>query len=121
VFTDGRDVVTRAHDDDPLSLQDSIDGVVRSMQGGERRPSGQAQAMGGVFGRWSEIVGENVAAHVQPVRLDGARLVVEVTDPAWATQIRRLSDTLRTRVREVAGTTIETVEVRVAGGRPKRR
>ena len=77
--------------------------------------------MGGVFGRWSEIVGENVAAHVQPVRLDGARLVVEVTDPAWATQIRRLSDTLRTRVREVAGTTIETVEVRVAGGRPKRR
>ena len=88
--------MTLPHDDDPLSLQDSIDGVVRSMQGGGRRPSGQAQAMGGVFGRWSEIVGENVAAHVQPVRLDGARLVVEVTDPAWATQIRRLSDTLRT-------------------------
>jgi len=113
--------VTRAGDDEPLSLSDSIDGVVRSMRGGTRRPTGEAQAMGGVFGRWSEIVGEAVADHVQPVRLDGQRLVVEVSDPAWATQIRLLTDTLRRRISEVAGTTIETIEVRVSGARRTRR
>ena len=113
--------MTRAGDDDPLSLSDSIDGVVRSIRGGARRPAGEAQAMGGVFGRWSEIVGDAVADHVQPVRLDGQRLVVEVSDPAWATQIRLLTDTLRRRISEVAGTTIETIEVRVSGARRTRR
>ena len=84
-------------DDDPMSLAESLDGVVRSMQGGARRATGEAQAMGGVFGRWTEIVGEAVAAHVQPVRLDGRRLVVEVSDPAWATQMRLLTDRVRQR------------------------
>ena len=36
-----------AHDDDPLSLQDSIDGVVRSMQGGERTPERPSAGDGG--------------------------------------------------------------------------
>ena len=45
-----------------------------------------------MFGRWDDIVGANIAAHVQPLRLDEGVLVVEVTDPAWATQVRLLSD-----------------------------
>jgi predicted nucleic acid-binding Zn ribbon protein len=73
--------------------------------------------MGGVFGRWGEIVGEQVAAHVQPIRLDGGRLVVEVSDPAWATQMRLLTDRVRQRIHDVTGTTVDTVEVRVAGRR----
>ena len=70
--------------------------------------------MGGVFGRWEEAVGAAVAAHVQPVKLDGEVLVVEVDDPAWATQIRFLEATLRERLREVAGASVERLEVRVA-------
>ena len=89
--------VTRAGDHDPMSLSESLDGVVRSIQGGTRRAAGEAQAMGGVFGRWTEIVGDAVAAHVQPVRLDGRRLVVEVSDPAWATQMRLLTDRVQQR------------------------
>jgi predicted nucleic acid-binding Zn ribbon protein len=73
--------------------------------------------MGGVFGRWGEIVGEQVAAHVQPIRLDGGRLVVEVSDPAWATQMRLLTDRVRQRIHDVTGTTVDSVEVRVAGRR----
>jgi predicted nucleic acid-binding Zn ribbon protein len=73
--------------------------------------------MGGVFGRWGEIVGEQVAVHVQPIRLDGGRLVVEVSDPAWATQMRLLTDRVRQRIHDVTGTTVDTVEVRVAGRR----
>jgi predicted nucleic acid-binding Zn ribbon protein len=70
--------------------------------------------MGGVFGRWEEAVGAAVAEHVQPVKLDGDVLVVEVDDPAWATQIRFLEGTVRERLREVAGAVVERLEVRVA-------
>jgi predicted nucleic acid-binding Zn ribbon protein len=103
--------------DDPVPLAASLDGVVRSLQDGVRRGPGTARALGGVFGRWEEIVGGTVAAHVQPVRLDGTRLVVEVSDPAWATQLRLLTDRLRQRIADVTGTTIDTIEVRVAGRR----
>jgi hypothetical protein len=40
--------------------------------------------------------------------------VVKVDDPAWATQLKFLEGTLRTRLLEVAGATIERIEVRVA-------
>ena len=33
--------------------------------------------VGGVFGKWDDAVGANVAAHVRPVKLDGGTLVVE--------------------------------------------
>ena len=69
--------------------------------------------MGGVFGRWQEAVGDAVARHVQPVKLDGARLVVEVDDPAWATQLRFLEANLRERLLEVTGARIEHFDVRV--------
>lgn len=71
--------------------------------------------IGGVFGRWDDAVGETVAAHVRPVRLDEGALTVEADDPAWATQVKFLTDTIRTRLFEVAGVRIERIEVRVAG------
>ncbi|MGB8858086.1 MAG: DUF721 domain-containing protein, partial [Ilumatobacteraceae bacterium] len=73
-----------------------------------------ASAMGGVFGKWDEAVGAAVALHVQPVKLDGTTLVVKVDDPAWATQLKFLEGTLKQRLLEVAGATIERIEVRVA-------
>ena len=76
-----------------------------------RRPDGDhapVASMGGVFGRWEEAVGVAVAAHVQPVRLDGTRLVVEVDDPAWATQLRFLEATMKSRLAEVAGARSDT-------------
>ena len=56
-----------------------------------------------------------MAAHVQPVALDGTTLVVAVDDPSWATQLRFLERTLCERLATVAGATIEKVEIRVAG------
>ena len=73
-----------------------------------------AKEMGGVFGRWEEAVGEAVARHVQPLRLDGSRLVVEVDDPAWATQLRFLEANLRERLLAVAGARIDEFEIRVS-------
>jgi predicted nucleic acid-binding Zn ribbon protein len=92
---------------DPIPISDSLDGVVRSLRGPSR------SAVGGVFGRWPEAVGEQIAEHVRPLKLDDRALVVEVDDPAWATQVRFLVPTIIERLREVAGVEIDRVEVRV--------
>lgn len=101
------------HDDEPVRLGDSLHDVVRSL-----RPDGgsdsSTSSLGGVFGRWEEAVGEALAAHVQPVKLDGSTLVVQVDDPAWATQLKFFEATLKQRLLEIAGATIERIEVRVA-------
>jgi len=59
--------------------------------------------VGRLFSGWSEIVGEAMAEHVQPVRIDRSALVVTVDHPAWATQVRRLGDTLLDRAATFAG------------------
>jgi predicted nucleic acid-binding Zn ribbon protein len=115
---------------DPVPIGDSLDSVLRSLRSDPMagssgaktdattahpasQPASQASQMGGVFGRWAEIVGDAVAAHVTPVKLDGAKLVVEVDDPAWATQLRFLEAAMKQRLREVAGAEIEVIEARV--------
>ena len=100
--------------DEPIRLGDSLNQVVRSLRPETGPAAAPAAVMGGVFGRWEEAVGAAVALHVQPVKLDGTTLVVQVDDPAWATQLKFLEGTLRTRLQEVAGATIERIEVRVA-------
>ncbi len=96
---------------DPRPLGDSLRAVVRSLRDDDSVTT--APALGGVFGRWEQAVGAAVAEHVQPVKLDGTTLTVEVDDPAWATQLRFLEATLKRRLDEVAGATIETIDVRV--------
>ncbi len=92
---------------DPVPISQSLDSVMRSLRGTDRI------AIGGVFGRWDDAVGEAVAAHVRPVRLDEGVLTVEAEDPAWATQVKFLSGTIISRLAEVSGVQIERVEVRV--------
>ena len=106
--------MSRPNRDEPMRVGDSLRDVMKSLRPDDQRtaPAPMA-AIGGVFGRWDEAVGTAVAAHVQPVKLDGTTLVVEVDDPAWATQMRFLEGTLRTRLAEVAGATVERIEVRV--------
>lgn len=96
-------------------VSDALDSVVRSLQGGRRPDAPGASAVGGVFGRWTEIVGESMSNHVQPVKLDARRLLLEVAEPAWATQIRLLGDQLRQKIKDVAGVEVDTIDVRVAG------
>jgi predicted nucleic acid-binding Zn ribbon protein len=92
---------------DPIPISSSLDGVVRSLRGPSRA------AVGGLFGRWNEAVGDQVAQHVSPRKLDGTTLVVEVDDPAWATQVRFLTPMIIERLATVAGVTIERIDVRV--------
>jgi predicted nucleic acid-binding Zn ribbon protein len=104
--------------DEPRPLGAGLDSLLRSLRqapdagAGEGGRSG-ARTMGGVFGRWDEVVGPAVARHVQPIRLDGSSLVVEVAEPAWATQLRFLEATLKERLRQETGAVVDTIEVRV--------
>ena len=93
---------------EPVPITSSLDSVMKSLRGTDRIQ------IGGVFGRWDEAVGENVAAHVRPVRLDNGVLTVEADDPAWATQVKFLTSTIIDRLAAVAGVQIGRVEVRVA-------
>jgi predicted nucleic acid-binding Zn ribbon protein len=103
-----------------VPIGESLNSVVRSLRhestdsvSASPTASQMASQMGSVFGRWAEAVGDAVANHVTPVKLDGTKLVVEVDDPAWATQLRFLETTLKQRLLEVAGATIDTIEARV--------
>jgi predicted nucleic acid-binding Zn ribbon protein len=99
---------------DPKRLSEGLDAVVRSLQGSDVR------TLRGVFDGWADAVGPVIAAHVRPLKLDGAVLVVEVDEPAWATQVRFLEQDLRERLRSGAGAEVERIEVRVAGRRSGR-
>jgi predicted nucleic acid-binding Zn ribbon protein len=102
---------------EPVPITTSIDSIMSSLRGTDR------VQIGGVFGRWADAVGENVADHVRPVRLDQRVLTVEVDEAAWATQVKFLSATIIRRLREVAAVDIERIDVRLAGskGRDQRR
>jgi predicted nucleic acid-binding Zn ribbon protein len=63
----------------------------------------QATGLGDLFTRWPEIVGEQMARHVQPVRMDHKVLVVAVDHPAWATQVRSMANELLDRVSQETG------------------
>jgi predicted nucleic acid-binding Zn ribbon protein len=56
-----------------------------------------------VFGRWEELVGPSVAAHVRPVRLVAGTLIVQADHPAWATQVRHLAPEILERVASELG------------------
>ena len=70
---------TVGHVDDELTpLSESLDRVLKGLRGPDRRQ------VGGLFGRWEEIVGDLVARHVRPVRLEDRVLMVEVDEPGYA-------------------------------------
>jgi predicted nucleic acid-binding Zn ribbon protein len=69
--------------------------------------------MGSLFARWADAVGQGVADHARPVKLDGDRLLVEVDEPGWATQLRFLEADVIARLRSVAGLEVSRFDIRV--------
>jgi len=76
-----------------------------------------APAANDIFSRWRSIVGDAIADNVTPVRLEAGTLTVEVTEPAWATQLRFLEQQVVTTLREHAGDVVDSIEVRVRRSR----
>jgi len=60
-------------------------------------------AVHGVFSRWGDIVGLEVAEHVSPERYADLHLTVRADSTAWATQMRLLAPTVVRRLNEELG------------------
>ena len=58
------------------SLDAAADGLLRRMARGDN-------ALAWLQARWGRIVGEPLSRKIEPVALQGRRLVVSLLDPAW--------------------------------------
>ncbi|MER7755959.1 DciA family protein [Kitasatospora sp. NPDC097643] len=71
-------------------------------------------AVGGVMGRWPQIVGPDIAAHCHPSSYDDAEavLTVQCDSTAWATQLRWLARQLVARLNhELGHGTVRVIKV----------
>ncbi|WTI18274.1 DciA family protein [Streptomyces sp. NBC_00820] len=89
----------RADGRDPMALGAAINRLINER--GWETPA----AVGGVMGRWPQIVGEDLAKHCVPQRYDEDERVLSVScdSTAWATQLRLLAPTLVARLNEDLG------------------
>jgi predicted nucleic acid-binding Zn ribbon protein len=93
---------------DPRPIRASLDRVAKSLGGPD------AGSLSGLFGRWDEIVGAQLAAHARPLSLSRGVLVVAVTEPGWATQLTYLEGDLLRRFQDALGDgVVDRVEVRL--------
>jgi predicted nucleic acid-binding Zn ribbon protein len=97
---------------DPQLLGSSVEHLMRE-RGWE-----QPTAVGGLTGRWAEIVGADVAEHVVPETFDrapdgrGLLLVLRADSTAWATTMRMLLPQVRARIDAELGTgTVRDISV----------
>lgn len=97
----------RPRRDDPQPLAEAIDSLLANQGWRERA------AVGAAFGRWSEIVGRELAAHAQPDTFADGELTVVCDSTAWATQVRLLAANLVRRLNaELGDGTVRRVRVR---------
>ncbi|MFI1563630.1 DUF721 domain-containing protein [Streptomyces sp. NPDC020490] len=107
----------RADGRDPMALGAAINRLITER--GWEAPA----AVGGVMGRWPQIVGADVAKHCVPERYDEDErvLVVRCDSTAWATNLRLLAPTLVARLNEDLGHgRVRVIKVLGPGG-PARR
>jgi len=86
----------------------------------DRLGLGPADTVRPVFAQWRAVVGDAMAAHVRPMRMEGATLVVSADDPAWAAQVRHLSAEILRRLAGVCAAATVPTHLRVLV-RPHRR
>ena len=87
---------------DPQLLGDAASGLLAE------RGWTEDVSVAGVFGRWSEIVGEHVGEHCTPETFDDGRLVVRASSSAWATNLRMYTSTMLGRLAEELGDDVVT-------------
>jgi predicted nucleic acid-binding Zn ribbon protein len=73
-------------------------------QRGWEKPKAEAT----VFGAWEKVVGEDIARHSKPIKLDDGVLTVEAESTAWATQLRMLAATLLRNIAKEVGHNVVT-------------
>ncbi|WP_159943402.1 MULTISPECIES: DUF721 domain-containing protein [unclassified Nocardiopsis] len=75
-------------------------------------------AVGGVFGRWADIVGEFNAKRLRPESYSEGELVLVADSPTMATQARTMTrDLIRRLNQELGDGTVVSIKVRGPGAR----
>ncbi|SPF01729.1 DUF721 domain-containing protein [Streptomyces sp. MA5143a] len=98
---------------DPMALGSAINRLITER--GWETPA----AVGGVMGRWPQIVGEDLARRCVPERYDEDERVLHVRcdSTAWATNLRLLAPQLVARLNEDLGHgTVQLLKVHGPGG-----
>lgn len=96
--------------DDPVPLADALAKV------GAELGLAPGDAHRALDARWSEVMGEDVAAHARLVAVRDGVLTVAVEDPIWATQLRYLEPAVVIRATALLGPSVVT-SLRVRVGR----
>ncbi|TYP86458.1 DUF721 domain-containing protein [Blastococcus xanthinilyticus] len=92
--------------DDPQLLGRLVDSLVSQEDWSERTK------VGSVFGRWSVLVGPDIAAHCRPETLTDGELLVVAESTAWATQLRLLAPTILGKLHaQVGGDVVKRLRV----------
>ena len=113
------EVVDEMSDETTEDVNEFVNGSSSSSLAGaldallDRLGAESTSAISGVFGEWPKIVGEQVAQHVTPIKLERGRLIVEIDDPSWATQMRFLEPQLLEKLNTATTSRINSIEVRV--------
>ncbi len=97
-------------DDDPAvtPIGDAMATLLRS------RGLGATVVLAEIMSAWERAAGPEISARVKPVALRHRELVCEVDDPAWATQVRLLSEQLLANLAdEVGGNVADRLSVHV--------
>ncbi|WP_374203250.1 DUF721 domain-containing protein [Streptomyces sp. ST2-7A] len=103
---------------DPLLLGAALDRLT-SERGWE-----MPLAVGGVWGRWPDVVGPEIGRHCLPERYDEEErvLTVRCDSTAWATQLRLLAPQLVAKLNAAAGQgSVRLLRVLGPGGPPRGR
>jgi len=93
---------------DPRLVADTLAALVRD------RGWTADVSVGGVIGRWREVVGDQVADHCTPETFDDGILLVRTDSTSWATNLRLLVPALLRRLTDDVGEDVVR-EVRVLG------
>ncbi len=102
-LTERRGIASSASDSsEPRVLAEEVDRLVAS------RGWLPNVEVGAVVGRWPTIVGDHVAAHVEPVSFTGTVLSVRADSTAWATQVTLLTHSILARIETEIGAGVVT-------------
>ena len=98
-----------------VTQMDRAGKLIRGLKiGGESVPAEEL-----VRAAWPQAVGARIASHTRPVALQDWRLVVEVEDATWKSQLDTMSGQILPRLKELAGKdAVRSIEFRL--GVPRR-
>jgi predicted nucleic acid-binding Zn ribbon protein len=93
---------------DPQPVADTLARLLRD------RGWVQEVSVGGVIGRWRDVMGDQIADHCEPETFDAGILTVRTDSTAWATQVRLLVPQLLRRLADDVGEDVVR-EINVVG------